>query len=95
MSDIKVKTTEWISVSSLSGIEVGSLMKLQNKGTTELLIQESATKPSDTDTSGEVMTTLSGVEPSKVVTEDGEEVWARIRQPKTGTIILSVQEWKI
>ncbi|UXZ44489.1 hypothetical protein [Pseudomonas soli] len=53
--DIQANSTDWVSVYSLSGIAVGTGLEVQNKNSNLVTIQESPTKPADTDFSGRLL----------------------------------------
>lgn len=77
MPDITI-TSEWQSVSTLSGILVGTVMKIQNKGTSRFYAVESATQPAASSTEGEVVSSLEDEEPSKILTAGSEQVWVKV-----------------
>ncbi|CAM0039690.1 hypothetical protein VPHK460_0026 [Vibrio phage K460] len=68
---------EWFNLNAESGIATGTAIKLQNQGTYRVVLQESITEPLQGDWSGEFMTSLLEEEPSKIITEGSETIWAR------------------
>jgi len=77
MPDITI-TSEWQSVSTLSGIVAGTVMKIQNKGASRFYAVESATQPLASSTEGEVVSSLEDEEPSKILTAGSGEVWVKV-----------------
>ena len=76
LPDIVVENT-WVSLNSLGPIAVGTAFKIQNKSTTWVILQESATQPLNTDTKGELVTDLFHAEPSKLIAAGSLEIWAK------------------
>lgn len=89
MTDIVV-TSDWQALSVLSGFPVGTQLKLQNKGTVNCWFIESNIEPSEVLAEGELITSIVGSEPSKIVKQESEEVWLRVA--KGYTVKLFVQE---
>jgi hypothetical protein len=81
---------EWFNINLESGISIGTAIRLQNQGTNRVFLQESNTEPDTSDWSGEIMTVLRGVEPSKVVTINSLTIWARTSS--TSEVSIIVQE---
>jgi hypothetical protein len=74
--DISVGDT-WVSLNVATGLAVGTALKVQNKSTTWVLMQESATQPLNTSTKGEMVTDLFHTEPSKLVVAGSLEIWVK------------------
>jgi hypothetical protein len=74
--DISVGDT-WVSLNVATGLAVGTAFKVQNKSTTWVLMQESATQPLNTSTKGEMVTDLFHTEPSKLVVAGSLEIWVK------------------
>lgn len=68
---------QWISLNAATGLAVGTAFKVQNKSTTWVLIQESATQPSANSTKGEMITDLFHTEPSKIAAAGSLEMWVK------------------
>ncbi len=93
MPDIKLDTLgDWYSVNSLSGIAVGTKIKLQNKGEHFVTLQESPTKPVKEDSTGENMTGRDGTEASKIQTAGSPELWFKGTGTHDTSVYLFVQE---
>lgn len=45
MPDIRLQGTDWMNINTLSGVAAGTAMRLTNKGTSLIMMAESATKP--------------------------------------------------
>ncbi|WP_443692005.1 hypothetical protein ACRZ5O_22515 [Pseudomonas protegens] len=71
--DISANSSDWISVYAGSGIAVGTGLEVQNKNSNLLTIQESATKPLDTDFTGRLVRYCDVVE----VWPGSPGVWVR------------------
>ena len=82
--DIQASSADWVSVYGLSGITVGTGLEVQNKNSNLVTIQESATKPADTDFSGRLLRYCDVVE----VWAGSPGVWVR---GAMNTIQLNVQ----
>lgn len=95
MSEVQTTTEGWVSVNTLSGITTGTRIKIQNQTTKSLVLKESTTEPLITDFSGEIITPLGKGESSKIIIEDGLEVWVRNKKEGSGIITLYVQEWSV
>lgn len=93
MPDIKATTDDWISVNSLSGIAVGTQLRVQNKATNFCLLQEAASKPDIANFEGEIITPIYQPEPSKIVLAGSGEVWVRPSFEGEGAVHLYAQEW--
>lgn len=76
IDDITIPT-EWVSINILSGIPVGTAIKLQNKGRYTCVLAE-GTKPSDDSVNGERINTKNFNEQTKYIASDSLEIWARI-----------------
>lgn len=91
MADIVV-TSEWQALSVLSGFDIGTQVKLQNKGTVNGLLMESTLQPVATSSEGELITSIVGSEPSKIIPTGSGEVWVKTLRDGYD-ITLHVQEY--
>lgn len=91
-TDIEIVGYEWRSINILSDVSIGTEMIIQNKSQHWCLLVESDTKPllSESLTRGVVITDLSSSEPSKIIRNGSQEIWAITKEPGR-TAILSVQ----
>lgn len=87
--DITITPT-WQSLNTLSSIAVGTSLKLQNKGKNFILVAEGSSAPLSSSKEGEVVTTLFGPEPSKIIATGSEEIW--VRTINNGNTTAFVQE---
>lgn len=94
-SEINTEINDWVSVNTLTGIVVGTRIKMQNKGSKHLLSMNSAIKPDINSFEGELITPIQGEEPSKIVTENSTEVWVRRKESGSGQLKMYVQEWAV
>lgn len=76
LPDVIIGNT-WTSLNAATGIASGTAIKIQNKSTTWIILQESATQPVNTDTKGELVTDLFHTEPSKIIAAGSLEIWAK------------------
>jgi hypothetical protein len=67
----------WVSLNNLTGVAAGTALKIQNKSTTWVTLQESNTQPTAEDTKGELVTDLFHTEPSKIIAAGSLEIWAK------------------
>ncbi|AGH32028.1 hypothetical protein VPIG_00171 [Vibrio phage PWH3a-P1] len=91
MSDITVNE-QWQALSVLTGIAIGTQIKIQNKGTVNAILHEAVSQPLETDDSGELITSIVGSEPSKVIPAGSSEIWVKASTGVYKTI-LHVQEY--
>ncbi|UNY40442.1 hypothetical protein KLEP7_gp194 [Pseudaeromonas phage vB_PpeM_ KLEP7] len=77
INDIKVPSTDWVSVNTLSGLSIGTSILIQNKAPAWILLYESATKPNAALKDGSLLTNLEGQEPSKMISSGSLEIWAK------------------
>lgn len=91
MADIVV-TDEWQALSVLSGFAIGTQVKLQNKGTVNGLMIESTLQPVATSTDGELITSIVGSEPSKIIPVGSGEIWLKTNG-KGYSIAIHAQEY--
>ena len=82
--DISASSSDWVNVYAGSGIPVGTGLEVQNKTSNLLTIQESASKPADTDFSGRFLRYCDVVE----VWPGSPGVWVR---GAMNTILINVQ----
>lgn len=77
IADIAVTSDDWVDVSALTGILVGSEMIIQNKGIAHLLVWIGATKPTAASTDGPIIYDFPN-EPSVASIAVGEKkVWLK------------------
>lgn len=67
----------WVSLNVLSGIAVGTSMKIQNKSNTWAYLVEANAAPVNPNLTGELITDLSHMEPSKIIAAGSGEIWAK------------------
>ena len=93
MADIRADIGgDWASLNTLTGIPIGTQIKVQNKGTQWLILQENVVKPDIGDFTGEQVTTLREEEPSKVIINGSGEIWIRTASPIFSGVWIFVQE---
>ncbi|MGY5330386.1 hypothetical protein [Pseudomonas protegens] len=71
--DLQASSSDWVNVYAGSGIAVGTGLEVQNKNSNLVTIQESMTKPADTDFSGRLLRYCDVVE----VWPGSPGVWVR------------------
>lgn len=90
LNDIIVPEDSWLDVSVASGIATGTALTIQNKGTTSILIQISATQPNDGDDDGPVAYDTINYTSLYSVSSGENKVWIKSNSSSEG--LVNIQE---
>lgn len=74
--DITIPSDEYVSINTLSGVDIGTEMVLQLKSTVWIRLVESATKPAASVEDGLLMSNLTQNYASATIRAGSLEVWA-------------------
>ena len=91
LPDIIVTSEDWISLSSASGLAVGTAVEIFNKSTNWVRVFESNVKPAADSNNGVIITNLNKPYAAVEVTAGSEEVWLKVAE-EGRTASVSIQE---
>lgn len=85
-NNVTVSGDDWVNLNTLSGCPVGTAVQIQNTGISSVLIQESATKP--TNNNGGVLFNPHYGELSKAVVDAGSDIiWVKPLAVGSSTVL--------
>lgn len=76
-NDVSISSTEFVSFNTLSGLPVGTATRVVNKGSSNLLVIESATKPADASTIGTPVSATDEDYAIFEITSGSLEIWIK------------------
>lgn len=76
--DITLNSTSFTDINTQSGISVGTAMIIQNKGTSNIVIQESVLQPDPTSEDGLIMTNIFSPYSRADISAGSIRIWARV-----------------
>lgn len=91
LPDIPATFDDWVDLNTVSGIAVGTAMRIQNKSTVWVHIAEQTAKPALDSKAGTLISNMSSAYAFATVLTGAQKIWAR-SSVETRTAQLSVQE---
>tara|TARA_R100001594_G_scaffold53735_1_gene87267 strand:- start:7506 stop:7784 length:279 start_codon:yes stop_codon:yes gene_type:complete len=75
--DIHIEKGVWTSLNTAGGVAIGTAFSVLNKGSTEVLLAEKSTQPTDSERLGIPLTTMNSPYANVEILSGSLEVWAK------------------